>query len=53
MSAVNPPQSFAVLNRANMEVMDEIDLFFTRPHAIASLPTQQHILLRAYRPIRY
>lgn len=45
MSAVNPPQSFAVLNRANMEVMDEIDLFFTRPHAIASLPTQQHIFV--------
>lgn len=38
MSAVNPPQSFGVVNRTDMEVMDEVGLFFTRPHAIASTP---------------
>jgi YVTN family beta-propeller protein len=36
MSAVNPPQSFGVVNRSNMEVLDEIDLFFTRPHALTT-----------------
>ncbi len=38
MSAVNPPQSFGVVNRTDMEVMDEVGLFFTRPHAIAAAP---------------
>src|SRR6056297_3618879 len=36
MSAVNPPQSFGVVNRSNMDVLDEIDLFFTRPHALTT-----------------
>jgi YVTN family beta-propeller protein len=35
MSAVNPPQSFGIIRRSDMEVLDEADLFFTRPHAIA------------------
>jgi len=38
MSAVNPPQSFGVVRRADMEVMQEPTLFFTRPHAIATTP---------------
>lgn len=38
MSAVNPPQSFGVIRRSDMSVQDEIDLFFTRPHAIATTP---------------
>lgn len=36
MSAVNPPQSFGVVNRTEMTVLDEVDLFFTRPHAITT-----------------
>jgi YVTN family beta-propeller protein len=38
MSAVNPPQSFGVVNRSDMEVIDEVGLFFARPHAIVSAP---------------
>lgn len=38
MSAVNPPQSFVVVSRTDMEVLEEVDLFFTRPHAIAATP---------------
>lgn len=45
MSAVNPPQSFAVVDRTSMEVLDEVDLFFTRPHAIATLPNKQHVFV--------
>jgi len=36
MSAVNPPQSFGVIDRENMAVLDEVDLFFSRPHAITT-----------------
>ncbi len=45
MSAVNPPQSFAVVDRSTMNVLDEVDLFFTRPHAIATLSNSQHIFV--------
>lgn len=38
MSAVNPPQSFGIVNRTTMEVLEEVDLFFTRPHAITTTP---------------
>ncbi|MDZ7756195.1 hypothetical protein [Rhodohalobacter sp.] len=38
MSAVNPPQSFGVVKRTEMDVLDEVGLFFTRPHAIATSP---------------
>jgi YVTN family beta-propeller protein len=38
MSAVNPPQSFGMVDRSTMELLDEVDLFFTRPHAIATTP---------------
>lgn len=36
MSAVNPPQSFGVIDRTDMTVLDEIDLFFSRPHALTT-----------------
>jgi YVTN family beta-propeller protein len=36
MSAVNPPQSFGIINREDMSVVDEVDLFFTRPHALTT-----------------
>lgn len=38
MSAVNPPQSYGIVERSTMELLDEMDLFFTRPHAIATTP---------------
>jgi len=37
MSAVNPPQRIGLIRRSDMEV-DEIDVFFPRPHAIAVAP---------------
>lgn len=37
MSAVNPPQRIGVVRRSNMEI-DELDVFFPRPHAIAVDP---------------
>jgi len=37
MAAVNPPQSIGVINRADMAI-DEYDVFFPRPHAIAAAP---------------
>lgn len=38
MSAVNPPQSIAVIRRSDMTVQKKIDTFFARPHAIATTP---------------
>ncbi|MGN8226897.1 YncE family protein [Gracilimonas sp. BCB1] len=38
MSAVNPPQSFGIVKREGMEVEEEVDLFFSRPHALATSP---------------
>ncbi|HEX5633843.1 MAG TPA: hypothetical protein VFX50_11480 [Gemmatimonadales bacterium] len=37
MSAVNPPRRLALVRRSDMEVLDEIDVFFPRPHAIATV----------------
>ena len=34
MAAVNPPPSIGVIRRSDMTI-DELDVFFTRPHAIA------------------
>ncbi len=38
MSAVNPPQSMGLIRRSDMTLLDEIDTFFARPHAIATTP---------------
>jgi YVTN family beta-propeller protein len=38
MSAVNPPQSFVVVALGAMKVEKEVDLFFSRPHALATSP---------------
>lgn len=38
MSAVNPPQSFGIVERSDMNVLDEVDLFFSRPHALTTTP---------------
>jgi YVTN family beta-propeller protein len=36
MSAVNPPRRLALIRRSDMQVLDEVDIFFPRPHAIAT-----------------
>jgi YVTN family beta-propeller protein len=52
MSAVDPPKSMGIINRDEMTVMEQVDTFFPRPHAltvrddgghsfIASLATNQ------------
>jgi len=41
MSAVNPPQSYGVVNRSDMSVSNEVDLFFNRPHALTTTPDGQ------------
>src|SRR5690606_24948409 len=38
MSAVNPPRSIALVKRSTMEVEEEIEVLFPRPHAIAVRP---------------
>ncbi|PWN08094.1 PD40 domain-containing protein [Rhodohalobacter mucosus] len=43
MSAVNPPQSFTEVNFYGMTDQEEVDLFFTRPHAIAVSPDEEWI----------
>jgi YVTN family beta-propeller protein len=39
MSAVNPPQSIGIINRADMTLEQELPTFFPRPHAIATTPS--------------
>lgn len=45
MSAVNPPQSFVKISRSDMTISDEIDLFFSRPHAIVTSSKKEHIFV--------
>ncbi|RNC84050.1 MAG: YncE family protein [Balneola sp.] len=45
MSAVNPPQSFGMVSRSDMALNEEIDLFFTRPHAIATTADNKHVFV--------
>ncbi len=42
MAAVNPPQRIGVIQRSTMEI-DEVDVFITRPHAIAVSPDGSHV----------
>ncbi len=36
MTAVDPPSSIALIRRSDMTLLDEIDVLFPRPHAIAA-----------------
>lgn len=45
MSAVNPPQSFGIVSRSDMQLKEEMDLFFTRPHAIATIADNEHVFV--------
>ena len=38
MSAVNPPQTMAVIRRSDMTLLDEVNLLFPRPHGIVVHP---------------
>ncbi|MCY3629717.1 MAG: YncE family protein [Bacteroidota bacterium] len=38
MKAVNPPQRIGIVERNGMEI-EELDVFFSRPHALATNPT--------------
>lgn len=38
MSAVNPPRRLAIIRRSDMTMLDEVDVFFPRPHALAIDP---------------
>ncbi len=38
MSAVNPPSRMAVIRRSDMTLLDEVEVVFPRPHAIALDP---------------
>ncbi|UCC25662.1 MAG: YncE family protein [Gemmatimonadales bacterium] len=42
MSAVSPPQRIGAITRSTMEV-EEVDVFFPRPHAIAVSPDGQRV----------
>ena len=42
MSAVNPPKRMALIRRSDMKLLDEVDVFFPRPHAIAIHPAGQY-----------
>lgn len=42
MTAVNPPQRIGVIKRSDMTI-DEVDVFFPRPHAVAVDPRGTHV----------
>lgn len=43
MSAVNPPKRIAVVRPSDMTLVDEIDVFFARPHALVADPRGTHV----------
>lgn len=43
MSAVNPPQSFVIVDRSSMSPVKEVDLFFGRPHALAAHHAKNYV----------
>jgi YVTN family beta-propeller protein len=42
MAAVNPPQSIGMIERSTMDI-EEVDVFFPRPHAIAVTPDGESV----------
>lgn len=43
MSAVNPPPRVAVIRRSTMELVDEVDLVFPRPHGLVAHPNGERV----------
>ena len=42
MMAISPPTRVGVIERENMD-LDEVDVFFSRPHALAISPSGEHV----------
>jgi YVTN family beta-propeller protein len=42
MMAVNPPQRIGIIRRSDMSI-EEVDIFFARPHALAMDPRGEHV----------
>jgi DNA-binding beta-propeller fold protein YncE len=42
MSALNPPHRIGIINNESLEI-EEIDVFFPRPHALSVTPDGQHV----------
>jgi YVTN family beta-propeller protein len=38
MAAVNPPSRVVLIRRSDMQILDEVDVFFPRPHALTIHP---------------
>ncbi|MFN0179534.1 MAG: YncE family protein [Gemmatimonadales bacterium] len=45
MSAVNPPKRIAILRPSDMTLLDEIEVFFPRPHALVAHPGGTHVFV--------
>lgn len=43
MAAVNPPKRIALIRRSDMVLLDEVDIFFPRPHALVVDPRGTHV----------
>ncbi|MGE3618044.1 MAG: YncE family protein [Gemmatimonadales bacterium] len=45
MSAVNPPKRIALIRRSDMKLLDEVDVFFPRPHALVAHPKGEYVFV--------
>ncbi|MEX1010714.1 MAG: YncE family protein [Balneolaceae bacterium] len=45
MMAMNPPQSFAIIRRSDMEHTEEVETFFPRPHGITIHPNGKWVFV--------
>ncbi|MBM4186212.1 MAG: hypothetical protein FJ206_02765 [Gemmatimonadetes bacterium] len=43
MSAVNPPRRLAIIRPSEMRLVDEIEVFFPRPHALIADPRGEYV----------
>lgn len=43
MSAVNPPRRLVVIRRSDFTVVDEVDIFFPRPHPLIAHPAGTYV----------
>lgn len=43
MAAVNPPRRIALIRRSDMTLLDEVEIFFPRPHALVVDPRGTHV----------